>query len=428
MSSQPTTEVSEGDIVTLDVDRIAHGGVSIAHFEGRVVFVNDTLPGERVEARITEVKKKFARAETTRVVTASPHRVEHVWAEAGVDRDPSQRAGGAEFGHITLEHQRELKRDVLQDSMRRQGKIDSPIVDNFVVEPLAGDDEANGLGWRTRMRLHVDPETGVVGPYASRSRTVVPVTTLPLMSPVLEPLAPIHEHMPDATTVDLVAPSASDPSMLVTYQGEKRPVGADHTVLEVVAGFEFQVRAGGFWQVHEAAPETLLTAVSSAVDWLGEDVDSSAANLDLYGGVGLLTAGFLDAAGSNARITTVEAVEDATDLAAENLADFPGVQALTGRVERYLADMLKSTPQVRERLARGTVVLDPPRSGAGGQVTSALIELSPRNIIYVACDPVALARDTQTLTAGGYELTALRGFDMFPHTHHFECVAIFQRD
>ncbi len=78
-------------------------------------------------------------------------------------------------------------------------------------------------------------------------------------------------------------------------------------------------------------------------------------------------------------------------------------------------------------MRRGTVVLDPPRSGAGGDVTAQLAELAPANIVYVACDPVALARDTKSLLDTGYDLVELRAFDIFPHTHHFESLAVFRR-
>jgi tRNA/tmRNA/rRNA uracil-C5-methylase (TrmA/RlmC/RlmD family) len=105
-----------------------------------------------------------------------------------------------------------------------------------------------------------------------------------------------------------------------------------------------------------------------------------------------------------------------------------GALAVTARVDRHLAELLRASAPVRDRLRRGTVVLDPPRSGAGGGVMGQLVELSPANVVYVACDPVALARDTKTLRDAGYELTGLRAFDIFPHTHHFESLAVFQRD
>jgi tRNA/tmRNA/rRNA uracil-C5-methylase (TrmA/RlmC/RlmD family) len=86
-----------------------------------------------------------------------------------------------------------------------------------------------------------------------------------------------------------------------------------------------------------------------------------------------------------------------------------------------------ATAGERSRLAAGTVILDPPRAGAGKAVVNELLELDPAQIVYVACDPVALARDVALFGAGGFELTRLRAFDLFPNTHHVEAVATLVR-
>ncbi len=429
------TPLAVGDEIELDITGIAHGGITVARHEGRVVFVADAIPGERVRARVTEARKKsFARAATVSVIEESADRRPHIWAEAALSRNPEHRVGGAEFGHIALPRQRALKAEVLADALRRFGGLtDAEIAvvagGTLEVEAVPGDDEANGLGYRTRVRLHVDPETGLVGPYSSRSRQVIRVKSLPLAVESIELSAPLGEAMPDVATVDLIAPSADDSRMLVTLPGEKKRAGENDRVAESVGGREFLVRAGGFWQVHREAPLTLFTAVRDAIHQLIDDgrFDQSAANLDLYGGAGLLAAAMAEAAGPALKVTTVESDPGATDDAAENLQELVGGLAVTGRVDRYLADLEKGAPTVRQRVRRATVVLDPPRSGAGGGVVGQLGELSPANIVYVACDPVALARDTATLRGLGYKLTALRAFDLFPHTHHFESLAVFER-
>jgi tRNA/tmRNA/rRNA uracil-C5-methylase (TrmA/RlmC/RlmD family) len=218
--------------------------------------------------------------------------------------------------------------------------------------------------------------------------------------------------------------------MLLGLPGEKTRAGENDVIRELVEDRGFLVRAGGFWQVHREAPTVLFTAVRDAIAELIDDgrFDPAAGNLDLYGGVGLLAAAVAEAAGPGIKVTTVEAEAGATDDAAENLSELVGALAVTARVDRHLAELLRASAPVRDRLRRGTVVLDPPRSGAGGGVMGQLVELSPANVVYVACDPVALARDTKTLRDAGYELTGLRAFDIFPHTHHFESLAVFQRD
>ncbi|TQL48680.1 23S rRNA m(5)U-1939 methyltransferase [Homoserinimonas aerilata] len=394
----------------VDVTNIAHGGISVARHEGRVVFVADAIPGERVLVRVTDdAKKSFWRAETVSVVSPSEHRQPHVWAEASVDRAPERRAGGAEFGHIAPGHQRELKRQVLADALQRMAGVDSDVR----VEAIDG--EPDGTGWRTRLRLHVAKD-GTLGPFAARSHTVIPVDSVPLASPEVARLTPLDERFNGATHVDIVAPSGSNAFVLAgdsTSKGRPKP----HRVTELVGEREFAVDVRGFWQVHHGAAQTLTSAVQDAID--GDLFDPRASNHDLYGGVGLLAAAVADRFGPTTRITTVESDALATDHAASNLVEWLGSQAVTSRVDRYLQGLRGSATSWRG----ATVVLDPPRSGAGKEVVDHLVGLEPAQIVYVACDPVALARDVALLRERGWELSRLRAFDLFPNTHHVEAVA-----
>jgi tRNA/tmRNA/rRNA uracil-C5-methylase (TrmA/RlmC/RlmD family) len=399
-----------GRPIEVDVTNIAHGGISVARHEGRVVFVADAIPGERVVARVSDDSKaKFWRAETVSVVEPSEHRQAHVWSAASVDRDPADRAGGAEFGHIALGHQRELKRQVLTEALARMAKIETDVV----VESVPSDDERSGTGWRTRVRLHVD-ESGMVGPYAARSHRVIRVTDLPLATDELAAAAPLAQDFSGFDHVDVLNPSTGGTRLVI---GDQKP----SVITEVVAGREFRLSDRGFWQVHRAAAETLTAAVQGAID--PDAFDPHAHNLDLYGGVGLLAAAVGDRFGPGTRITSVESDPKATDFAAENLSEWLGARAETGRVERWVRELAASVSATeRARLAKGTVILDPPRSGAGKDVVDSVAGLTPAQIIYVACDPVAFARDVELFARHGYELAALRAFDIFPNTHHLEAV------
>lgn len=405
----------DDELVELEVTDVANGGVFVARHEGRVVFVADAVDGERVLARVSDRRSRFWRAETTRVLEPSPHRVEHVWDAASLERDPHDRAGGAEFGHIALEHQRELKARLLSDTFRRFAGLE---VDP-AVEPAP---HATGAGGRTRVRLHVDA-AGRVGPYAARSHRVVLVSGLPLATPGAASVAPLGGVAPGARHVELIDPSAGEPLALVGYGRREAGPAA---VRERVAGHEFTVEARGFWQVHAAAPRILWDAVQGA---LGGDVDAQALHLDLYGGVGLLAAALGDRLGPQASIVSVESDRAASRHAKANLARWPRARAVRDRADRYLADLLKDAPAAeRDALRHGTVVLDPPRSGAGPRVVEALGALAPRRVVYVSCDPVTLARDAAGLVGYGFALTSLRAFDLFPHTHHLESLAVFERE
>jgi tRNA/tmRNA/rRNA uracil-C5-methylase (TrmA/RlmC/RlmD family) len=201
---------------------------------------------------------------------------------------------------------------------------------------------------------------------------------------------------------------------------DPRP-GPVPTVVEVVGDRRFTVDRDGFWQVHRGAAATLTAAVQDLVD--AARFDPAAENHDLYGGVGLLAAAVGDRFGPSVRITTVEADARATEHAAANLADWVGARAVTARVDRYLDERSRATDGAARGLHGATVVLDPPRSGAGRAVVDRLAAMRPAQVVYVACDPVALARDVGLFRAHGYELEALRAFDLFPNTHHVEAVA-----
>lgn len=395
----------------LDITGIAHGGTFIARHEGRVVFVPDAIPGERVRARISDASKSsFWRAETLEVLDASPHRRDHVWAEADVSRAPEDRVGGADLGHIALDHQRVLKRQVLQEALDKfaGAGIGAPAVE--AVDRADGTGHADGTRWRTRVSLHVD-DAGRVGPFAARSHRVIDVSSLPLARPAVEEAAfALRSQKPGR--VDLVEPGDGRVRVLPRPEGARR--GKSETIVETVGGRRFRVEAGGFWQVHPRAAETLHEAVGEALDGR---VDANATHFDLYGGVGLFAATLGEQGATD--IVTVESDRRATEHALENLAAFDA-QAVTARVDRFLTALPDGT-------RAGAVVLDPPRAGAGRGVVESIHGLDPDAVVYVACDPVALARDLGTFRELGWDVTSLRAFDLFPHSHHFEAVALLTR-
>lgn len=409
-------DTSTPQTLDLTISDVAHGGIFVARHEGRVVFVSDAIPGETVRVRVTDAKKKsFWRAETIEVLEASEHRRDHVWAAADVSVAPEMRPGGAEFGHIALAHQRELKQRVIADSLRRFGGVERSVP----VARVAGD--KTGLGYRTRVSLHVD-DAGRIGPFAARSHRVIEVPDLPLAT---APIGRAAEKLEGGSgdRIDLV--QAADGRVRVVNSvpnGEKR---ARHEVItERVGEREFQVDADGFWQVHTGAAETLDASVRQILRDV--EVDPDAWHLDLYGGVGLFAATLADLGGT--RVTSIESSERATEHAGENLAEWVGARAETARVDKHLRSMVQSASlREKERLTRGVVVLDPPRAGAGTEVVRSLGKLRPAHVVYVACDPVAFSRDVATFREQGYELRFAQGHDLFPHSHHVETVALLQR-
>lgn len=441
--------MNPGDIIDLEITGVAHGGVFVARHgaspesSGRVVFLPDVIPGERVRARLTDVgTQSFWRAEAVEVLDASPHRQAHIWRAADIDVAPQDRPGGAEFGHIALGHQRALKHQVLRDALARIGGMELPTSMGAPLVPAGAPPEsADGGAWRTRISLHVDRE-GRVGPFAARSHRVIPVDDLPLATAGVEWVGlGISTGAPGR--IDLVQPADGrvrviprpDPPRGPRSRGGRRPQHptppvapeAHEVVLERVGDRDFRVDAGGFWQVHRLAAHTLTSLVTDALAQ-GALVDPEAAHLDLYGGVGLFAAAIADIGGAATRVTSVESDPRATAHAGENLAEWSGARAETDRVDRFVARLTATaTPAERARLARGVVVLDPPRAGAGRAVVEGIAALEPAAVVYVACDPVALARDLATFRGLGYQTPRVDAVDLFAHSHHLEAVAVLTR-
>ncbi|MDQ0728981.1 class I SAM-dependent RNA methyltransferase [Microbacterium sp. W4I20] len=412
---------SPADVLELDITGIAHGGTFIARHEGRVVFVSDAIPGERVRARVIPPgegadasTRSFWRAETLEVLDASEHRRPHIWPEADLSRDPAERPGGADLGHIALQHQRVLKRQVLTEALDR---FAGP---GLVAPEIEAVESGDGTAWRTRVTVHVD-DAGEVGPFAARSHRVIPVTSYPLSRPAIaEAALALRGEAPGR--IELVEP-ADGRVRIIRREETERPARVargfrrrptPEVIHEVVGDRRFQVDSTGFWQVHSRAASVLDAAVYGILDG---HVDDDRTHYDLYGGVGLFAATLADLGGTD--IVTVESSARATEHAAANLAPLD-VSAVTARVDRFLSGV-KSSGRT------GAVILDPPRAGAGRAVVEGVHALSPAAIAYVACDPVALARDLGTFRGLGWNVTTLRGFDLFPHSHHFEVVALLTR-
>ncbi|MEV7396211.1 TRAM domain-containing protein [Aeromicrobium sp. NPDC092404] len=392
----------------VDVGPIAHGGHCVARLDGQVVFVRHTLPGERVRIRITDRSTSFLRADAVEVLEAAPGRVERPcpWAGPGL-------CGGCDFQHVDPAVQRELLGDVVREQLRRLAGItwDGEVE---AVEPEA-------LDWRTRMQFAVDAE-GRPGLRKHRSHEIVPVDRCLIAHP---DLPDVLGRRWDAESVEAIVSSTGD-TLLVTdasipdeveaavdgvvaVDGTTR--GGRGSVTERVLAADFRVSGSGFWQVHPDAAATLVEAVLEAAEVADGDTV-----LDLYAGVGLFTTFLADDAGEDGAVLSVESDRGASRDARRNLHDFPQVRLVSDPVERALRNgSLGQSADV--------VVLDPPRTGAKKAV-AGIVDLAPRRIVYVACDPAALARDLASFAARGYVLDSLRAFALFPMTHHVECVAV----
>jgi tRNA/tmRNA/rRNA uracil-C5-methylase (TrmA/RlmC/RlmD family) len=310
-------QLSPGDVVELVATDAAHGGWCVARLNGSgpVVFVRHTLPGERIRATITEVTKRFARADATEILVPSADRVEPPcpYARPG-------GCGGCDWQHASLPAQRELKASVVRQQLRRIAGIDQPVTvealpgDEPSAGETAGDDAGTpGLGWRTRVRFAVRGD-GVAGLRAHRSHEVISVADCLIAHPGIRDLGVPEQPWPRATSVEAVVATdngeraeivsgqvliaalkqATAESVLAVTSRPSLVRGHSH-LRQRAAGRSWRVSATGFWQVHPAAADTLARAVLDALQPRpGETA------LDLYCGAGLFTGVLAEAVGSSA--------------------------------------------------------------------------------------------------------------------------------
>lgn len=387
MPPSTSEETGESSLSNLRIGAAAKGGTCVARHDGRVVFVRGAIPGEVVNARVTDDSRaRFWWAEATEILEPSPERRIPPCPVAG-------RCGGCDYQHISLAGQRRIKAQVLTEQLRRLAGLDLTVG----VEDVG---PADGLGWRTRMRYLV--RGGHIGLRAARSRGVV---DLPHSGCLLADPRGRIDPGPFLDQDGELRVTVADSGVSVLREG--KVLSGEALVRQRVGRRDYLVRADGFWQVHPQAAEVLSRVV---VDFL-EVADGESA-LDLYCGVGLFAGTLVDA---GARVVGVEVSKPAIELARHNV---PEARFHAGRTERSL-----------ERLPRrcDLVVLDPPRAGAGREVVRAITARGARAVCYVACDPAALARDLGVFFDRGYTLDAIRAFDLFPMTNHVETVCLLVR-
>ncbi|MFJ7266455.1 class I SAM-dependent RNA methyltransferase [Streptomyces sp. NPDC099050] len=436
-SEQNEKQSLVGEEYEVEVGPVAHGGHCIARTaEGRVLFVRHTLPGEKVIARVTEGEEdsRFLRADAITVLDPSKDRAPAPCPYAGPGK-----CGGCDWQHAKPGAQRRLKGEVIAEQLLRlAGLTPEQAGWDGTVMPAEGDKVPAGQvpQWRTRVQYAID-EDGVVGLRKHRSHDIEPIDHCMIAAPGVSELGIEQQDWPQMATVEAIAATGSgDRQVVLTPRpGGRLPLveldkpvsvlrveekdGGVHRVhgrpfvRERADGRTYRVGMGGFWQVHPQAADTLIKAVMQGLmPRKGEMA------LDLYCGVGIFAGALAERLGETGAVLGIESTKRAVEDARHNLTDFPRVRIEQGKVDQILPKTGITECDL--------VVLDPPRAGAGKQTVRQVAGLTPRRIAYVACDPAALARDLGYFQEAGYKVRTLRAFDLFPMTHHVECVAILE--
>jgi 23S rRNA (uracil1939-C5)-methyltransferase len=404
--------VNTGRHLTLATTGVAAGGDALARDEdGRVVFVAGALPGERVVAEVGEEKRDFLRAAAIEVLEPSPRRAVPPCLHF------LEGCGGCDMQHADLTGQREVKRAIVVDALRRIGHLaDPPVLE--AVHGVPAD------GYRTTVRAAVDKD-GVPGLHRRSGHDHVAIPGCVISHPLVQQVL-AEGRFPGAKEVLIRASVATGQVVCVPAPrvGAKATVPTGVKVIpahalahrtgavtEVVHGRRFRVSARSFFQSGPLAAEVLVDAVDRA---LGHDLDEGGLLVDAYAGVGVI-GGVLATRHAGVRLELIESGRAAVQDALHNLRGFDA-EVLEGHVSDWTTE--------EEPVA---IVADPARSGLGPDATAAIAAAGAPTVVLVSCDPASLARDARLLLTRGYDLERVRVLDLFPHTSHVEAVARFTR-
>ena len=400
-------------MVELHPHDMAHGGEAVARKDGKAHFIAGAMPGEVIEASIVEDRGSWARAALVRIIDPSPLRREPPCEYA-------ETCGGCQWQFTDTDTQRSWKTKTVRDQLEHLGRLRSPLVHKAV---SVGPD----LGYRNRMDFHV--VDGLPGLYRSSSHDIVHLEHCPLLVPELQDLYSSVGDLEGVTRLTLRAGTRTGDTLVILEGdvpdgvgswgapvahrsgGRIKAVHGDPALSEVVSGVTFDIPVDGFFQSNTPGADTLVDLVTEALD-----VRDDETMLDGYCGVGLFGATVGRSAG---RVIGLESSANAVAAARGNLSR-AGVdhKVVTGSFTRDIESLDEYWD---------VAVVDPPRRGLGQKGVDAVTSTMPRRIVYVACDPASLARDSKLLVAHGYEYVEATPVDLFPQTYHIETVARFDR-
>lgn len=403
--------------VTLET--LVFGGDALGRLpDGRAVFVPYGLPGEKVRLRIVEEKVHHARAELVEVLQAVSQRIMPRCTHFG-------ECGGCHYQHLGYADQLVAKAAILRDQLRRIGGLE----DVLLHAPVASPQE---WYYRNTVQFHLAKD-GKLGYHRAGTQQVFPLQEcfLPEMpldnlwrQLAFEPIADlqrIHLRVGADEELMLILESNDIQTPEMTLEGLPLSVvhlspagsivmaGSDHIMMEI-NGKRFHVSASSFFQVNSGAAQLMVDHILKNLQLTGKET-----LLDIYCGVGLFSA-FL--APLVSRLVGIESSPSACDNYMINLDVCDNIELYQDSAENVLPQ-LDLHPEI--------ALVDPPRAGLAKGALQGLLQLAPKTLVYISCDPSTLARDVRLLTQGGYRLQSITPFDLFPQTCHIESVSFWKK-
>jgi 23S rRNA (uracil1939-C5)-methyltransferase len=449
--------VNIGDVVTIELESLAHGGDVVGRIDGFAIFVPKGIPGERVRVKIIQVKKSYGRGEILEVLDESEHRIIPLCSF-------STECGGCQVQHINYQAQLEHKREIVRDNIERIGKLK-----DIKINPVKGME--NPLFYRNKAQfpLGLDKDNNVItGFYAPGSHDIIDINDCGIQHPLInrisrETIKLLEEYgtsiydekvhkglmrylvvrvgvctnqaMLIFVTKDNKFPEGreiadrlmADIPELVSVQHNinskktnvvlgkltKTLAGEDH-IFDYIGKVKYKISPLSFFQVNTLQAKVLY---DQAVEYAG--LTGKEKVIDAYCGLGSITLYVADQA---KEVYGIEVVEEAIEAAKEN-AQLNGIENChfqAGKVREVL-------PELKKIFIPEVIIVDPPRKGCHEDVLKSFVEIEPERIVYVSCNPSSLARDLKYLDEHGYKTIEVQPVDMFPQTYHIESVALIKR-
>lgn len=435
----------------VQIEKPIYGGAFLSRAEGKAIFVPLTLPGEQVRVRIVEDKRGYSTAEVEEIVTPAQNRIAAECRHFGI-------CGGCHYQHTDYESQLGFKQEILRETLRRGG-IEVPEAFSLLRAENKLQSTETSWTYRNRIRLAIDAN-GNPGYRGRRSHAVVPIAECPIAAPLLVDASKacaeiLRAYVPSSRPIELAffcdasesalllsvfAPNRTDFSLrrfaeslharLPALQGaeliiedttQKHPQsprtieqwGATSLTYRTT-GLDYRVNSGAFFQVNRWLVDALVEKVTAgrhgSLAW------------DLFAGVGLFARKLCS---DFERVIAVESAPASVQSLERNLEGTTGTA-----VRATTLDFLRRFERAEqaEMNAPDLIVVDPPRTGLGPEVTASLAKVSAPTLVYVSCDPATLARDLRPLIASGYRIESVVLADLFPQTFHLETVVNLRRD
>ena len=448
--------IKKNEIYNVKIDDLGSSGEGVGKIDGFTVFVPKTIPGDIAKIKITTLKKKYGIGNLIEIISPSENRVKLKCSKADI-------CGGCQIMHMDYNAQLEMKRKMVEETLNRIGKID------IKVNATLGMD--NPYEYRNKIQFPVGIIDGksIIGPYKMGSHDIVDIEYCHIQAPVNRQIIKVIRKYIDDFGVEVYDEAkgtgliryimakigfvTGEVMVVIITNGNELPyknefvqmfkenidglesivqnINTKHTnvilggktitlygrdkIVDYIGNLKFNISALSFFQVNPVQTQILYDKVLQYANLTGNEIV-----FDIYCGIGTISLFLAQKANE---VYGIEMVEDAINDAKENaeINNINNVRFYVGKAEEIVPKLYT------KGLHADVVVVDPPRKGCEESVLETIVNMLPKRIVYVSCNPATLARDLAYLVGRGYKTVEAQPIDMFAHSAHIECVVLISR-